>query len=317
MTRTAFVFPGQGSECAGMGRELLARRPQLADTYFRAADDLLGIPLARICRDGSDRDLEDPVVAQPAVFLTSLAALEVLRGEGLEPYAVAGHSLGEYMALVAAGVLEWTDALWLVRLRSELVATVGDRVGSATAAVIGLSRRDLVRLCAESRAATDQVVEVAGDNEPRQTVVSGEAGAVSHLTEAARAAGARVRPLRAGGPFHSSLLREAEAEFTETLIATAFRDPELPLVSSVTGGRIETAAEAVVALRGQLTRPVRWTEAVATLAASGADRYVEVGPGRVLGGLVRRILPDARVHTTRTAAPSVGAVPDAPSDTVV
>ncbi|WP_329203043.1 MULTISPECIES: ACP S-malonyltransferase [unclassified Streptomyces] len=317
MTRTAFVFPGQGSECAGMGRELLARRPQLADTYFRAADDLLGIPLARICRDGSDRDLEDPVVAQPAVFLTSLAALEVLRGEGLEPHAVAGHSLGEYMALVAAGVLEWTDALWLVRLRSELVATVGDRVGSATAAVIGLSRRDLVRLCAESRAATDQVVEVAGDNEPRQTVVSGEAGAVSHLTEAARAAGARVRPLRTGGPFHSSLLREVEAEFTETLIATDFRDPRLPLASSVTGGRIETAAEAVVALRGQLTRPVRWTEAVATLADAGADRFVEVGPGRVLGGLVRRILPDARVHTTRTAAPSVAAAPDAPSDTAV
>ncbi|GAA0298400.1 ACP S-malonyltransferase [Streptomyces polychromogenes] len=301
MTRTAFVFPGQGSECAGMGKELLALRPDLAATYYRTADDLLGFPLSRLCVEGSPRDLEDPTVAQPAAFLTSMAVLEVLRGRGLEPDAVAGHSLGEYAALVAAGALEWTEALWLVRLRSELVATVGDRVGSATAAVIGLSRPDLTRLCAETRAATGQVVEVAGDNEPRQTVVSGQAEAVARVAGAAREAGARVEWLRTGGPFHSSLLGEAEAEFTETLIATEFRDPAVPLVSGVTGGWVTTAAEAVVALRGQLTSPVRWTGAVETLAASGTDRFVEVGPGRVLGGLVRRILPGARVHSTDTS----------------
>ncbi|AZM94087.1 MULTISPECIES: ACP S-malonyltransferase [Streptomyces] len=305
---TAFVFPGQGSECAGMGKDLLALRPDLADTYYRTADDLLGIPLARVCLEGSPRDLEDPAVAQPAIFLTSLAVLEVLRGEGLRPDAVAGHSLGEYAALVAAGVLEWTEALWLVRLRGELVATVGDRIGSATAAVIGLSRTDLARMCAEARAATGQVVEVAGDNEPRQTVVSGQAEAVARTTDAARAAGARVEWLRIGGPFHSSLLDEAQAEFTETLIATEFRDPAVPLVSGVTGGWVTTAAEAVVALRGQLTSPVRWTETVQALAASGADRFVEVGPGRVLGGLIRRILPGARVHPTDTAARLAGAV---------
>ncbi|MET9608682.1 ACP S-malonyltransferase [Streptomyces sp. NPDC006512] len=301
MTRTAFLFPGQGSECAGMGRELLALRPDLADTYYRTADDLLGIPLARICWEGSPQDLEDPAVAQPAVFLTSLAVLEVLRGEGVEPDAVAGHSLGEYAALVAAGVLEWTEALWLVRLRGELVATVGDRIGSATAAVIGLRRTDLARMCAEARAATGEIVEVAGENEPRQTVVSGQAEAVAHVAAAAGAAGARVARLRTGGPFHSSLLGEAEAEFTETLIATEFRDPAVPLVSGVTGGWVTTAAEAVVALRTQLTSPVRWTGAVGTLAASGADRFVEVGPGQVLGGLVRRILPGAHVHSTHTA----------------
>ncbi|MFF3019887.1 ACP S-malonyltransferase [Streptomyces sp. NPDC057939] len=302
MIRTAFVFPGQGSECAGMGRDLLALRPDLAGSYFRAADDLLGIPLARLCLEGSARDLEDPAVAQPAVFLTSLAVLEVLRGEGLEPDAVAGHSLGEYAALVAAGVLEWTEALWLVRLRGELVATVGDRVGSATVAVIGLRRTDLTRMCAEGRAATGHVVEVAGENEPRQTVVSGEAEAVAHVVAAARAAGARVEPLRTGGPFHSSLLREVEAEFTETLIATEFRAPRIPLVSGVTGDWVTSAGEAVVALRAQLTSPVRWTGTVESLAASGAERFVEVGPGRVLGGLIRRILPGAHVHATNTSA---------------
>ncbi|MFF4324372.1 ACP S-malonyltransferase [Streptomyces sp. NPDC001568] len=301
MIRTAFVFPGQGSECVGMGRDLLALRPDLAGSYFRAADDLLGIPLARLCLEGSARDLEDPAVAQPAVFLTSLAALEVLRGEGVVPDAVAGHSLGEYAALVAAGVLEWTEALWLVRLRGELVATVGDRVGSATVAVIGLRRTDVTRMCAEARAAVGGVVEVAGENEPRQTVVSGQAEAVGHVTAAARVAGARTRVLRTGGPFHSSLLREAEAEFTQTLIATDFRAPRVPLVSGVTGQWVTSAAEAVVALRTQLTSPVRWTGAVESLAASGADRFVEVGPGQVLGALVRKILPDARVHATNTA----------------
>ncbi|MER5809340.1 ACP S-malonyltransferase [Streptomyces sp. NPDC002033] len=315
MSRTAFLFPGQGSECAGMARELLALRPDLADTYYRTADDLLGIPLARICRDGSPRDFEDPAVAQPAVFLTSLAVLEVLRGEGLAPDAVAGHSLGEYAALVAAGVLEWTEALWLVRLRSELVATVGDRVGSATVAVIGPRRTDLMRMCAEARAATGQVVEVAGDNGPRQTVVSGQAEAVERVAREAAVTGARIAWLRAGGPFHSSLLDEAEAEFTETLMATEFRDPAVPLVSGVTGGWVTTAAEAVVALRGQLTSPVRWTQAVGALATSGADRFVEVGPGQVLSGLVRHILPGARVHPTHTAerlAEAVGALSTTP-----
>ncbi|MET8756147.1 ACP S-malonyltransferase [Streptomyces sp. NPDC004667] len=301
MTRTAFVFPGQGSAHAGPAAELLALRPDLAATYYRTADDILGIPLSQLLRGGSARAFEDPAVAQPAVFLTSLAVLEVLRGEGVEPDAVVGHSLGEYAALVAAGVLEWTEALWLVRLRSELVATVGDRIGSSTAAVSGPGRADLARLCAEARAATSRVVEVAGDNGPRQTVVSGEAQAVAHVAAAAGAAGARVTWLRTGGPFHSSLLREAEAEFTETLIATEFRDPAVPLVSGVTGGWVATATEAVVALRSQLTTPVRWTQAVGTLAASGTHRFVEVGPGQVLGGLVRRILPEARIHATHTA----------------
>ncbi|MEV7525568.1 ACP S-malonyltransferase [Streptomyces sp. NPDC091371] len=302
MTRTAFVFPGHGSRRVGMGRHLLALRPDLADTYYRTADDLLGIPLSRLCWQGPSRDLDDPAVAQPAVLLTSLVTLEVLRARGVEPDLVAGHSLGEYTALVAAGVLDWTDALALVRLRGELVASANDRVPGAMAAVLGLERPELARLCAESAAATGRVVELTCDNGPGQTVVSGEAQAVAHLMRAAEAAGAvRVAEVGTGGAFHSSLLRGIEAEFTEALIETEFRDPRIPFVSSVTGAPVTTGAEAVVALRAQLTSPVRWNEAIGELAARGTGRYVEVGPGMVLGGLIRRIVPGARVHATHTA----------------
>ncbi|MFF2703453.1 ACP S-malonyltransferase [Streptomyces cyaneofuscatus] len=301
MTGTAFVFPGQGAQCVGMGSHLLAQRPDLVDTYYRTADDLLGIPLSRLAWHGPARDLDDPAVAQPAVLLTSLVTLDVLRGLGIEPDVVAGHSLGEYAALVAAGVLEWTDALALVRLRGELVATVEDRVPGATAAVLGLDGAQVARLCAEA-AATGGTVEASGDNGPGQTVISGEAAAVARAAAAALDAGAsRVVPLKAGGSFHSRLLRGIEAEFTEALIATPFRDPDIPLVSSTTGARITTTAEAIVALRSQLTSPVRWTEAVHTLGAAGTGRFVEAGPGRALGGLIRRISPGARVHATHTA----------------
>ncbi|MFB7941062.1 ACP S-malonyltransferase [Streptomyces sp. NPDC127049] len=302
MTRTAFVFPGHGSQRVGMGKELLARRPDLADAYFRPAEDLLGIPLGRLCREGPARDLDDPAVTQPAVFLTSLITLDVLRGQGIEPDAVAGHSLGEYAALVAAGVLDWTEALWLVRLRGELVATVGDRVRGATAAVLGLGYATVVRLCAEAAAETGQTVEATGDNGPGQVVVSGRAEAVAALTRAALRAGAsRVAPLDPGGPFHSSLLRSVRGEYAEALIRTDFREPRVPFVSSVTGTRLSTAAEIVVALSDQLTEPVRWTRTVTTLSGMGAERFVEVGPGLVLGGLIRRIAPGAGVHATGSA----------------
>ncbi|MFD3700853.1 ACP S-malonyltransferase [Streptomyces sp. NPDC058646] len=302
MSRTAFVFPGQGSQRVGMGRDLCALRPEIFERYFRAADDVLGVPLSRLCLYGSATELADPAIAQPAVFLTSLVTYEILRDHGIEPDAVAGHSLGEYAALTAAGILHWTDALELVRLRGELVATANDRVPSATAAVIGLSRAEVRWLCGEASRITGRVIEVMADNDPGQTAVSGESAAVDRLIGLARAAGARrVQRIETGGPFHTSLLREVEAEFTEALIGTHFGNPVVPMVSSVTGAEVSTATEAVVALRAQLTSPVRWTETVRLLAGRGTTHFVEVGPGLVLTGLGRRIAPRARTLATGTA----------------
>ncbi|MEU2249793.1 ACP S-malonyltransferase [Streptomyces sp. NPDC019224] len=297
MTGTAFVFPGQGSARVGMGQAVLDARPELAAAYHRVAEQHLGIPLARLCRSGPARHLADPAVAQPAVLVTGLVTWELLRSRGIEPTVVAGHSLGEYAALVAAGSLRWTDALALVRLRGELVATVDDRLPGGSVAVVGLDRGQVADLCEEAAEATGELLEIGADNAPDQAVVVGRRGALDHFARRARQAGAlRVAELRAGGPFHSSLLREIEAEFAEALDDTDFRDPRIPVVSSVTARPVTTAAEAVDALRRQLTSPVRWRETLLRLRSLGAERFVESGPGLVLGGLIRSIDPGARVH---------------------
>ncbi|MEV5434345.1 ACP S-malonyltransferase [Streptomyces sp. NPDC052701] len=303
MTSTAFVFPGQGSQRVGMGADFVQRRPDLVDTYYRTADELLGFPLSDLCRQGPAEALRDTAVTQPAVFLTSAVVLDVLRAHDVEPDVVAGHSLGEYTAAVCAGVLSWQDALRLVRLRGRLMAEVNERVPGAMTAVVGLDLPAVEALCARAAAETGQVVEVANDNEPAQTVVSGQTAAVAAVAEAARRAGARrVVPLGVGAPFHCTLMRDIEAEFAEALAAVDFRDPSVPMVSSVTAAPLTSAQEIVSVLRRQLSAPVRWTGTVRALADRGVRRYVEVGPGRVLAGLCRRIDPGARTHTTGTVA---------------
>ncbi|MGI5456691.1 ACP S-malonyltransferase [Streptomyces sp. CA-249302] len=302
MTCTAFVFSGLGPYRVGLAESLLAHRPGLAATYYRAADDLLGIPLTRLCREGPAHHFADPAVAHPAAFVTGLAALEVLGAEGVRPDLVAGHGLGEYTALVAAGVLDWVDALLLVRLHAELVATADDRVPGAMAVVEGLDAATVERLCAESTAAGRRV-EIACENGPGHTVVSGEVAGVHRLARTAGAAGAtRTERLPVGGPFHSGLLGGFTAEFAEALLETEFHDPDLPVVSSVTARPVTDAAGAVVALRDQLTAPVRWTDTVRRLVALGAGRFVEAGPGPVLAGSIRRTAPGADVQVTGTAA---------------
>ncbi|MEU8027635.1 ACP S-malonyltransferase [Streptomyces sp. NPDC049099] len=302
MANTAFVFPGQGAQRVGMGLALVARWPEATRDYYRTADDILGMPLSRLCWEGPAEALRDTSVTQPAVFVSSVATLEVLRRHGVTPAVVSGHSLGEYAALVSAGVLDWTDALRLVRLRGELMAGVNDRVPGSMAAVMGLPLAAVEPLCAAVAEQTGQVVEVANDNEPGQIVVSGQTEAVDRVVREAREAGAlRVVALDVGAPFHSSLMREIEAEFAEALAGTEFHDPVVPVVSSVTAEYVTSAEQAIGLLRRQLTARVRWTDTVTRITADGTDQFVEVGPGKALGGLCRRIAPGVGTHRTDEA----------------
>jgi [acyl-carrier-protein] S-malonyltransferase len=313
MDRIGFVFPGQGSQRVGMGLDLAEEHPALIDTYYRAADEILGLPLSRLCWEGPAESLRDTSITQPAVFLTSLCTWAVLRDHGLAPDAVAGHSLGEYTALVTAGVLEWTDALRLVRLRGRLMAGVNERVPGAMAAVLGLPIDDVEKICAQAAAGTGRTVEIANDNEPAQVVVSGQAEAVREVMNAAREAGARrTVQLEVGAPFHCSLMSEIEDEFAAALDAVEFRDPAVEMFSSVTAAPVTGGAEARQVLRRQLTGRVRWTDTVGRMRDAGVGRFVETGPGKVLGGLCRRIAPRAQVYATfdsRQCASTLDALP--------
>jgi [acyl-carrier-protein] S-malonyltransferase len=315
MEKIGFVFPGQGSQKVGMGLDLAEAYPDLVDTYYRHADDLLGLPLSRLCWEGPADELRDTSVTQPAIFLTSLCILTVLRHRGLEPDVVAGHSLGEYSALVAAGVLEWTDALLLVRLRGQLMAGVNARVPGSMAAILGLGLADVEALCLQAAEESGQIVEVANDNEPTQIVVSGQVAGVARAIELAKAAGAaRAVLLEVGAPFHCSLMAEIEEQFAAALAAVEFREPRVELVSSVTARPLAGADEVRRVLQRQLTGRVRWTGTVERMAGSGVGRFVEVGPGKVLGGLCRRIAPDVPVHATydlRQCALTLEAAPPA------
>jgi [acyl-carrier-protein] S-malonyltransferase len=297
MPRMAFLFPGQGSQVVGMGLDLVEHYPKLKARYFDAADDILRLPLSKLCFEGGEEELRRTENAQPAILTVSLAVLDVLRSGGIEPEAAAGHSLGEYSALVCAGALDFADALRLVRRRGELMAEVGASVPGTMAAVIGLAPERVAELCLQGKELTGGVVEPANYNEPGQTVISGEDKPVARVTELAREAGARVVPLKVSAPFHSSLMAGLEEEFAAALEEVTFRDPRLPVIANVTSAPVTTAAEVKAALLRQVAGPVRWTETMHRLVADGYDTFVEAGPGRVLTGFAMKIAPEIPVHS--------------------
>ncbi|MFE2075753.1 ACP S-malonyltransferase [Streptomyces misionensis] len=288
MSRHAFVFPGQGSQFPGMGRDLIRENVRAAAAHFRQADEILGFPLSRLCFEGTADELRDTAVTQPAVFVTSLAFGAALRERGLVADVVAGHSLGEYTALVWAGVLDWPSALRLVRARGELMSRLNTRTPGRMAAVIGLPSDRVEELCARTARDTGERVEVANYNSAQQTVVSGTVRGVTEFAGAATRAGAgSVVPLRTGAPFHCALMADIEDEFGERLDAVPFADPAVPVIANVTAEYVDSGAQARRLLRRQLASPVRWRQTVDLLAAEEVTALVEVGPGRVLTNLNR------------------------------
>ena len=301
--RPLAMFPGQGSQRPGMAAELVKRHPQTAGAVFAAADTALGLPITDLCLSGTPEELRQTEVTQPAILATSLAIFAVLRANGFQPLAAAGHSLGEYAALTAAGVLTPEAALRLVRRRGELMAETAGRTAGAMMAVIGLPAQQIEELCAFSShdAAGWGVAEVANFNDPQQTVVSGEDKAVEEVARLAAALGAlHVVRLDVGAPFHCSLMRQIEDEFGDELDRHQFQPPQVPVISSVTGTAVRDAQEARCLLRRQLTGPVRWVDTVRQATALGCDALVEVGPARVLTGFAKRVVPELPSYGTGT-----------------
>lgn len=324
MSPIAFVFPGQGSQSVGMGRNLADSSPAAA-AVFAAADDALGEPLSRLAWDGPAETLDLTVNAQPALLATSIAYLEALRerwaasssdghGTAVEPPRfAAGHSMGQYSALVAAGALGLADAIRLVRERGVQMQRSGGGREGRMAAIIGLDDSHLPELVIAGR--LNGVFGVANRNSPGQVVVSGERAAVEASLDIARELGARrAIELPVSVAAHSPLMAEAATAMEAALAGIAFRDPEPPLLANADARILRTADECRRELVEHLTTGVDWVAAVERMAASGVDTFVEVGPGRVLTGLIRRIAPDSTtIPTDDPAAPGGLADPFAPT----
>jgi [acyl-carrier-protein] S-malonyltransferase len=289
MSKTAFLFPGQGSQFAGMGKSLAETYPEAA-RIFEEADEALGFAISKLCFEGPDAALKLTENTQPALLTVSVAAHAVLRRRGIAPDYVAGHSLGEYSALVAAGSVSFADAVRLVRKRGQYMqAAVPAGVG-AMAALLKMPLDQLARVLAE--AAQGEVVAAANLNSPDQIVIAGHAGAVNRAVELAKAAGAkRAIVLPVSAPFHCSLMKPVQDRLKLDLDATEFRDLEIPLVNNWQAREIRTGAEAREGLYRQVPNPVRWTDTIRLLASNGAMRFIEVGAGAVLTGLLRNIDP--------------------------
>ena len=289
----AFVFPGQGSQVVGMGRELCEAFPE-SRSAFEEADGALDFALSRMCFEGPEADLQRTANAQPAILATSIAALGPLLAGGARPAWVAGHSLGEYSALVAAGAIGFADALRTVRRRGEYMQEAVPIGVGAMAAILGLGLPAIEEACRE--AAMGEIVSPANVNSPGQAVIAGHAAAVDRASERCRARGAkRVVKLPVSAPFHCSLMQPAQDRLMADLQAVVFHDPATPLVNNVDARVVRDAEGCREGLVRQVTGAVRWQESVALLVREGVTTFVEVGPGTVLGGLVRKVARGTRV----------------------
>lgn len=303
-SHTAFIFPGQGSQLVGMGKDITEAHTT-ARQVFEQANTLLGLDFSSLCFDGPEDQLNDTINTQPALFVTSIAVLRALQAQlpDAVPAAVAGHSLGELTALTAAGSLTFEDGLLLVRERGRLMKLAGEQNPGAMAALLGVDAAAAQEICARASQETGATVVLANDNCPGQLVISGHETALERAMQLASEAGARkVVRLAVSIAAHSPLMSTASAQFHQALADVHFSDPHTPIYANITAAPLTGARAIRQELNEQLTQPVRWTESIRAMIGAGIQQFVEIGSGNVLTGLLKRIDRSAEGITLNDAA---------------
>lgn len=300
MSKLAYLFPGQASQYSGMGRDLAETFPE-SRAAFEEADAALGFAISKLCFEGSEDDLKLTENTQPAIFTVSIAALRAIEKRGMAPDFAAGHSLGEYSGLVAAGALDFATGVKLLHKRGQFMQEAVPKGEGAMAAILGLSPSDVAEIC--RKAADHDVVSPANLNSPEQIVISGNAAAVKRAVEIASQSGAkRAVMLPVSAPFHCALMEPAQKKLEPELRSAAFGALRIPLITNVDAEAITSGEEARDALIRQVTMPVRWLDSIRELIDEGVRIFVEVGPSKVLGGLLRQIDRSVRCFNVEDAA---------------